>query len=51
MIGGVYESHSGYPLSLLSKGGNVYELPSITNGGIIEYIVFIDVKGIHMKNY
>ena len=38
---------TGYPLSLLSKGENVYRLPSIPKGDIIEYIVVIDVKGVH----
>ena len=35
------------PLSLLSKGENVYKFPSITKGDIVENIVFIHVKGVH----
>ena len=33
-----------YPLSLLSKGENVYMLPSMPKGDIFENIVVIDVK-------
>ena len=50
MIGGVYDFHLDYPLSLLSKGENVYRLPSMPNGDIVDkiwVIVVIDVKGIH----
>ena len=41
---------TGYPLSLLSKGENVYRFPSMPKGEIVgrfEYIVVIDVKGVH----
>ena len=40
----------GYPLSLLSKAENVFRFPSIPKGEIVgrfEYIVVIDVKGVH----
>ena len=39
---------TGYPLSLLSKGDNVYRFPLMPKGEIVrkfEYIVVIDVKG------
>ena len=38
---------TGYLLSSLSKGENVYMLPSMPKGDIVENIVVIDVKGVH----
>ena len=38
---------TSYPLSLFSKGGNVYMFPSMPKEDIVEYIVVIDVKSIH----
>ena len=39
--------HRKFPLSLMSKGENVHRLPSMPKGDIVEYIVVIDVKGVH----
>ena len=45
MIGGALRQKVSFVI--IFKGENVSRFPSMPKGEIVEYIVFIDVKGVH----